>query len=290
MYCNFFKSLLFVVIHPTFYFIFAFNQCFCLFTGSLFLNSGHMSVKKIYFLSDSHLGAPDPVRSREREHLLLQWFDEVGSGAQEIYLLGDILDFWFEYSTVVPKGFVRLLGKIAAMTDRGIPVHYFTGNHDMWAFTYFEKELGVAMHRKPLEKSIEGKKFLIGHGDGLGPGDRGYKLLKAFFACRFCQKMFSFIHPGLGMRIAMFFSRKSRLANEKKPETFKGEEHESLVHYCRNQLKTRDIDFFVFGHRHLPLKIEIEPGVYYVNTGEWLSQFSYASFDGKNMSVHHYRP
>lgn len=249
-----------------------------------------MSAKKIYFLSDSHLGAPNAVRSRERELLLVQWLDQYGYDAKEIYLLGDIFDFWFEYSTVVPKGFVRLLGKIASLADRGIPVHYFTGNHDMWAFDYFEKELGVTMHRKPVEKSIDGKNFLIGHGDGLGPGDTGYKFLKAVFACPVCQKMFSFLHPGFGIRMAMFFSKKSRLANESKPETFKGNEQETLVHYCRNQLKTRDIDYFVFGHRHLPLKIPIKPGVYYVNTGEWLSQFSFASFDGKDISIHYFKP
>ncbi len=249
-----------------------------------------MSSKKTYFLSDSHLGVPDARQSREREQLLVKWFDEYGFKAKEIYLLGDMFDFWFEYNTVVPKGFVRLLGKIASITDRGIPVHYFTGNHDMWAFDYFEKELGVIMHRKPLEKSIAGRSFLIGHGDGLGPGDRGYKLMKSFFACRFCQKLFSYLHPGFGIKMAMFFSRKSRLANQKNPETFKGEEHESLVHYCKSQLKNRSIDYFVFGHRHLPLKIEIMPGIYYVNTGEWVTQYSFASFDGEKMSLHYYMP
>lgn len=250
-----------------------------------------MSAKKnTYFLSDSHLGAPDAVKSRKREQLLIQWFDEYGIEAKEIFLLGDIFDFWFEYSTVVPKGFVRLLGKIASVTDRGVPVHFFTGNHDMWAYDYFEKELGVVMHRQAVEKSIQGKNFLIGHGDGLGPGDKGYKLLKTVFACRVCQKLFSFLHPGFGMRMAMFFSRKSRLANEKKPEIFKGPEHESLVHYCIEELKTRNIDYFVFGHRHLPLKIEVAPGVYYVNTGEWLSQFSFACFDGEKMSLHYFKP
>ncbi len=247
-----------------------------------------MSAKKTYFLSDSHLGAPNAALSRERERLLVQWLDEFGFEAKEIYLLGDIFDFWFEYRTAVPKGFVRLLGKIASLTDHGIPVHYFTGNHDMWAFDYFEKELGVTMHKRPQEKSIDGRNFLIGHGDGLGPGDKGYKLLKAVFACRVCQKLFSFLHPGFGLRMAMFFSKKSRLANENHPEIFKGEEHESLVKYCRNELKTRNIDYFVFGHRHLPMKIELEPGVYYVNTGEWLSTFSFASFDGEEMAFHNY--
>ncbi len=258
--------------------------------GDSYLYTGLMSEKRTFFLSDSHLGAPDAAHSRAREQLLVQWFDEYGAGAKEIYLLGDIFDFWFEYHTVVPKGFVRLLGKIASVIDSGTPVHYFTGNHDMWAFDYFEKELGVIMHRKPLEKSIGGRSFLIGHGDGLGPGDTGYKMLKAVFACRVCQKMFSFMHPYIGIRMAMFFSRKSRLANENNPEMFKGEDQESLVHYCKNQLKTRNIDYFVFGHRHLPLKIEVMPGIYYINTGEWLSQFSFASFDGETMSLHYYKP
>ncbi len=246
--------------------------------------------KKVYFISDSHLGVPDRERSLVREHLLVQWLEEHHKDAQAIFLLGDIFDFWFEYKHVVPKGYVRLLGKIGTITDRGIPVHFFRGNHDMWAFDYFEKELGVIMHSKPFETELFDKKFLIGHGDGLGPGDSSYKMLKAFFSCRIAQKLFSFLHPGFGVSLARFFSKRSRLANRKHPEVFKGNDNEQLLHYCKSLLQHKKIDFFVFGHRHLPLNIEIEPGIFYINTGDWYSDFSYAEFDGKTMSLKYFKP
>ncbi len=241
--------------------------------------------RKIYFLSDSHLGVPNAEKSRKREELLVSWLDEAAGDAKTIFLLGDIFDFWFEYRTVVPKGFVRLLGKIASLTDKGIEVHYFTGNHDMWAFGYFEKELGVTMHRKPFQTELLGKSFYIGHGDGLGPGDHGYKLLKAFFSCRFCQKLFSFLHPGFGMGLARFFSARSRIANENNPEVFHGKEKEILYQFCKNVLQTHHVDYFVFGHRHLPLDLDVAPGVRYINTGDWVRYFSYAVYDGSGMEL-----
>lgn len=246
--------------------------------------------KKFYFLSDSHLGVPTSQLSRQREALLVNWLDEYSHSAEAIYLLGDIFDFWFEYKKVVPKGYVRLLGKIASITDRGIPVHYFAGNHDMWIFDYFQDELGVNVYKKPIDAILFGKHFRIGHGDGLGPGDHAYKLMKKIFSCRFCQKLFSYLHPGFGIGLAQYFSKNSRLANNKKPDVFKGEQNEYLVQYCKDVLKTKHIDYFVFGHRHLPLKIEVLPGTYYINTGEWLTNFSFASFDGNDMTLNHYKP
>ncbi len=245
--------------------------------------------KRIYFLSDSHLGVPTPSMSRFREKKLVNWLDDHSPSAAAIYFLGDIFDFWFEYRKVVPRGYVRLLGKIASITDQGIPVHFFTGNHDMWAFDYFEKELGVRVHKDVYETTLFGKRFLIGHGDGLGPGDRAYKFMKSIFSCRLCQMLFSFVHPGTGIGLAQYFSKKSRLANEKKPDVFKGTDKEFLVQYCKDVLKTRHIDYFVFGHRHLALEIEVSPDVYYFNTGEWLTQFSYVSFDGEKMQLHYYK-
>lgn len=246
--------------------------------------------KKIYFLSDSHLGVPNPELSRYREKQMVKWFDAHSSSAEAIYLLGDIFDFWFEYKKVVPKGFVRLFGKIATITDQGVPVHFFSGNHDMWVFDYFENELGVIIHKQPIVTTLFDKRFMIGHGDGLGPGDHAYKFMKRVFSCKVCQKLFSFLHPGFGVGLAQYFSQKSRIANNRKPELFKGEDRELLVHYCKEIIKTQHIDYFVFGHRHLPLKIEIQPGTYYINTGEWLKEFSFASFDGKTMALNHYKP
>lgn len=245
--------------------------------------------EKVYFISDSHLGVPDRESSMARERLFVRWLDEVSQDASAIYLLGDIFDFWFEYATVVPKGYVRLLGKLAEISDSGIPIHYFTGNHDMWVFQYFEKELGMKIHHQPVEHTLSGKRFYIGHGDGLGPGESGYKILKAIFSCRFCQKVFSWLHPGLGVRMAHFWSRRSRAANSKKDEVYLGEDKERLVQYCLKVLKDSPVDYFVFGHRHLPLHIEVRPGVHYVNTGDWIRHFSYAVFDGEQLILKKYR-
>ncbi len=245
---------------------------------------------KVYFMSDSHLGAFGPSTSREREQLLVRWLDEVSRDAEAIYLLGDIFDFWFEYRRVVPKGYVRLLGKLAELTDRGIPVHYFRGNHDLWDFEYFRKELGVTMHKEPLEVSINGATFFIGHGDGLGPGDKGYKLMKWLFTCRLCQRVFAFLHPSLGMGLAGLLSKRSRVSNNKyNKESYRGEDHEYLVQYAKDILKKRKVDYFVFGHRHLPLALDLMPGVRYVNTGDWITYFTYAVFDGHTLSLRNYK-
>ncbi len=243
----------------------------------------------IYFISDAHLGIPNHARSLEREKKLVQLLELAASEATEIFLLGDIFDFWFEYRTVVPKGFVRLLGKIAEITDAGIPVHYFTGNHDMWIFRYFTQELGVIMHNKPIERVFDNKLFFIGHGDGLGPGDSGYKLLKRVFACRWCQFLFSWLHPDIGASVALYFSKKSRLANASKDEVFLGEEKERLITFCRESVKLKPYKYFVFGHRHLPLEFEIEPGIKYINTGDWVKNYSYAVFSHGELSLKYFQ-
>ncbi len=240
---------------------------------------------KVYFVSDSHLGIPDHKSSLQREKLLVDWLQRTRRDARSIYFLGDIFDFWFEYRHVVPRGFVRLLGKMAELADEGIDLHYFTGNHDMWAFDYFQQELGVTMHRKPMDLMVGDKVFHIGHGDGLGPGDRGYKLLKAVFSCALCQRAFAFIHPGIGMRLALYFSRKSRLANAGQDREFLGKEKEWLVLYCQEILKERHVDYFIFGHRHLPMRIEVAPGVLYYNTGDWFYHYSYAVYDGRQLEL-----
>ncbi len=241
--------------------------------------------EKVYFVSDAHLGIPDYYSSLKREKRLVQWLDSIRKDAKAIYLLGDIFDFWFEYSMVVPKGFVRLFGKIAQVADEGIPVYYFTGNHDMWVSDYFITDLGITVLRQPIDVSLSGRKFHIGHGDGLGPGDKWYKIIKKIFSCRLCQRLFASIHPAVGMRLALFFSRRSRLANRGLDEHFLGKDREWLIQYCLGVLKTRPVDFFVFGHRHLPLNIEIAPGVRYVNTGDWVKEFSFAVFDGETIEL-----
>ena len=214
--------------------------------------------KKIYFASDFHLGVPTYEKSFEREKRIVRWLDEVKQDAQEIYLMGDMFDFWFEYKQVVPKGFVRLLGKIAEITDSGIPVTFFTGNHDMWMFDYFPKELGVSLYREPIVREYNGKTFFLGHGDGLGPGDKGYKFIKKVFANPLCQWLFARLHPNFAMGMAHYWSKKSRLANGISDEKFTGEENEWLIVYAKEVLKKKHYDYFIFGHRHLPLDINLE--------------------------------
>ena len=241
--------------------------------------------KKIYFASDFHLGVPSHEKSIEREKLLVKWLDSIKETAEEIYLVGDIFDFWFEYKHTIPKGHIRFLGKIAELTDSGIPIHFFTGNHDMWMFDYLPKEIGVTIHRNNIHRKWNGKNFFIGHGDGLGPGDRFYKFIKNFFASKICQWLFARIHPNLGMGIANYWSKKSRISNMKKGDEFMGDEKEWLYIYAKEILEKEHFDYFIFGHRHLILDLEIkENKSRYINLGEWVTEKQYfASFDGENL-------
>ncbi len=241
--------------------------------------------KKVYFASDFHLGVPTHEKSLEREKQIVNWLNEAKTDAQAIFLLGDVFDFWFEYKDVVPKGYVRFLGTLAQICDSGIPVYFFTGNHDMWVFDYLEKEIGVKMLREPTPFLIGGKRFLIGHGDGLGPGDFGYKTIKKVFALRLNQILFSFLHPRMGVGIANYFSRTSRAANGGGDEVFISADHEWLVAYAREILKKEHYDFFIFGHRHLPLDIQIQDNVQYINTGDWIKYNTYAVFDGEKLNL-----
>ncbi len=241
--------------------------------------------KKIYFISDFHLGAPDKVKSLEREKRIVRWLEMVRKDASEIYLMGDVFDFWFEYKHAVPKGYVRLLGKLAELSDQGITLHYFTGNHDMWVFDYLPKEIGVTVYREPVSRVINNKHFYIGHGDGLGPGDHGYKFIKKVFANRFCQWLFARLHPNFGIPLAHYFSRKSRVATGTTDEKFLGEEKEWLVVYSKELLQKKHYDYLIFGHRHLPLDIKVGDQSRYVNLGEWLNYNTYGVFDGETLKL-----
>lgn len=241
---------------------------------------------KTYFASDFHLGVNARLTSSERERQMVRWLDEISQDAEAIYLVGDIFDFWFEYKTVVPKGFVRLLGKLAELRDQNIPIYYFTGNHDMWMFHYFESELGIPTYRQPIVRDIHGKTFFIGHGDGLGPGDQGYKFIKKIFANPVCQWLFARLHPNFGIGLANFFSGKSRALYPEAP-AFLGEKEEWLVAYANRKLDTLPVDYFIFGHRHLPIDYILKNGSSrYINLGEWLYAASYAVFDGTELTLH----
>jgi len=244
--------------------------------------------KKIFFLSDFHLGAPDAAISLEREKRIVQFLNEVKHEAQAIFIVGDIFDFWYEYRKVVPRGYVRLLGKLAELTDSGIEMYFFVGNHDMWMKDYFQRELNMPVYFEPKEFTYNNKKFLIGHGDGLGPGDHGYKRLKKIFRNPVCQWLFGILPPAIGMGVANYSSRKSREATGSTEEKFLGEDKEWLLIYSKEQSLKKNIDFFVFGHRHLPIDYRLQNGSRYINLGDWINYCTYAVFDGNEMKLKSY--
>lgn len=246
--------------------------------------------KRVYFASDFHLGAPNAVNSRERERHIVQWLNEVSKDAAHIFLVGDIFDFWFEYKEVIPKGYVRLLGKLAELRDNGIGISAFIGNHDMWMNGYFEDELNIPVYYEPQTFLIGDKKFYIGHGDGLGPGDHGYKMLKKVFRNPVCRWLFSLIHPSWGIALANYFSRKSRAKTGMELEKFLGEENEWLAIYSKEVLQQTHFDYFIYGHRHLPLDLQVGRDSRYINLGDWINYFSYAVFDGSTTTLKYNKP
>jgi UDP-2,3-diacylglucosamine hydrolase len=244
---------------------------------------------KIYFASDQHFGAPTAAASFPREQKFVAWLDEIKKDADAIFLLGDLFDFWFEYKTVVPKGFVRVLGKLAELKDAGIPVYFFVGNHDLWMGDYFEKELNIPVYHNNQEFTFNGKSFLIGHGDGKGPGDKGYKRMKKIFKNPFSKWLFNWLHPDIGVKLAQYLSVKNKLISGAEDVKFLGKDNEWLVQYCNRKLTTKQYDFFVFGHRHLPLEIDLTQNSKYVNLGDWIGYFTYGVFDGETMKLETYK-
>lgn len=244
--------------------------------------------KKIYFASDQHFGAPTSSLSLPREKHFVAWLDQVKVDADAIFLLGDLFDFWFEYKTVVPKGFVRVLGKLAEIRDSGIPIYFFVGNHDLWMEDYFQKELNIQVFRDNQEFTFADKTFLIGHGDGKGPGDMGYKRMKKVFTNPLSKWLFRWLHPDIGMRLAQYLSVKNKLISGDEDITFLGEDKEWLILYSKRKLETKHYHYLVFGHRHLPLKVIVGENSEYVNLGDWISHFTYGVFDGETLEIKKY--
>lgn len=240
---------------------------------------------KIYFASDQHFGAPTAAASFPREQKFIAWLETIKKDADAIFLLGDLFDFWFEYKTVVPKGFVRVLGKLAELRDAGIPIYFFVGNHDLWMGDYFTKELNIPVYHDNQEFTFNGKSFLIGHGDGKGPGDKGYKRMKKIFTHPISKWLFNWLHPDIGVKLAQYLSVKNKLISGAEDVKFLGKENEWLVQYCNRKLSSKHYDFFVFGHRHLPLEIELTTTSKYVNLGDWIGYFTYGVFDGESMKL-----
>ena len=240
---------------------------------------------KIYFASDQHFGIPSHTESLVREKKFIKWLDLAKKDAEAIFLLGDLFDFWFEYKKVVPKGFVRVLGKLGEIRDSGIPVYFFVGNHDLWMNDYFETELNIPVFHSPKVFTFNQKTFLIGHGDGLGPGDKGYKRMKKVFINPISKWLYRWLHPDIGVRFAQYLSTKNKLISGDEVTKFLGIENEWLAQYAKRKLETTHYDYFLFGHRHLPMEIPVGENSTYINTGDWISHFTYAVFDGEKLEL-----
>jgi len=243
---------------------------------------------KIYFASDFHLGAYPLVESQAREKLIINWLDSIKHDARELYLVGDIFDFWFEYKTVIPRGYIRFLGKLAELVDAGVQLSIFKGNHDMWMFDYFQEQLKAQIIADELIIHRDHHSFYIHHGDGLGPGDRRYKILKKFFRSRFCQWLFARLHPNLGIGIAQKWSQHSRLANQEE-EKFLGEDKEWLILHSRALEQQQHHDFYIYGHRHLPYDIALNSTSRILNLGEWINFYTYAVWDGQSLNLREWK-
>jgi len=242
-------------------------------------------VGNLYFASDFHLGVPNAAESLIRERKLVKWLESIAPLADEVFLVGDVFDFWFEYKYVIPKGYTRLFGCLANMADSGVKIHFFKGNHDMWMFGYFEQEFGATIHSNEYTFKRNGKSFFVHHGDGLGSGDASYKLLKKVFRSVACQRSFAFLHPSLGMGLANYLSSKSRLAQMKFENEAIDIEKEWLVNYCRDLIKQSPYDYLIFGHRHLALDIMLNEQSRYINLGDWFKFYTYAEFNGTDIAL-----
>lgn len=243
--------------------------------------------KKLYFASDFHLGLPNLKESQKRERTLCKWLDEIKADAQALFLVGDIFDAWFEYRNVVPKGFIRFFGKLAELSDIGIFIFIFTGNHDLWMKDYFSKELNAIIYKSPLHLKVNSKKLFIAHGDGLGPKDYGYKLLKRVLQNPISQWLYRRIHPDTGFGIANYFSKKGG-EQRFKEQAFSGMDNEWLVLFCNEMLEKEHFDYFIFGHRHLALDVPLGKNSKYINLGDWLTFNSFAVFDGEELQLKYY--
>ncbi|WP_298478526.1 UDP-2,3-diacylglucosamine diphosphatase [uncultured Maribacter sp.] len=241
--------------------------------------------KKVYFASDNHLGAPNIKQSLPREKKFVAWLDEIKEDAAAIFLLGDLFDFWMEYKMVIPKGFTRTLGKLAELSDAGIPIYYFVGNHDLWMNGYFEEELNIPVYHTTQQFKLNDTSFFIGHGDGLGPGDKGFKRMKKVFTNPLAKWLFKWLHPDIGVRLGQYLSVKNKLISGDEDVKFLGEENEWLVQYAKRKLESQHYDYFVFGHRHLPLEIDLNGKSTYVNLGDWISYYTYGVFDGTKLNL-----
>ncbi len=245
--------------------------------------------KKIYFASDFHFGIPDRATSIEREKRVCRWLDDIAPHAEQLYLVGDLFDTWFEYRHVIPRGYTRFLGRIAQLRDAGLHIEAFTGNHDLWMRDYFYTEFGIPVHHGPVVREFNGKKFFIAHGDGLGPGDTGYKILKTVLRSPLSQWLYRRVHPDTGVGVASWFSKLGPKHADIPEKEFLGPEKEMLVQFCLSTLQKEHYDYFIFGHRHLALEYPLPGNSTYINLGDWIRYDSFAEFDGDKAQLKYYK-
>lgn len=247
-------------------------------------------MKNVYFLSDAHLGSLAIDHRRTQERRLVRFLDSIKDKAAAVYLLGDMFDFWNEYRYVVPKGYTRFLGKISELTDSGVEVHYFTGNHDLWTYGYLEQECGVTLHRQASTVEIYDKVFFLAHGDGLGDPDKKFKFLRWMFHNRTCQRLLNFMHPWWGMQLGLNWAKHSRLKRPNGQEPpYMGEQREHLVLFAKDYTAThQDVDFLIFGHRHIELDLMLSHKTRMMILGDWITQFTYAVYDGEHIFMENY--
>lgn len=247
-------------------------------------------MKGVYFISDSHLGSWALDHKRTQERRLVRFLDDIKDKAAAVYMLGDMFDFWFEWKNVVPKGYTRFLGKISELTDLGVEVHFFTGNHDIWAFDYLESECGVILHHKPLTTEIYGKEFMIAHGDGMGDPSKSFKLIRSIFHNKACQWLFgNLLHPDWAMWFGLSWARNSRLKHGNSEPPYMGENKEHLVIYTKEYMKEHpSVDFYIYGHRHIDLDLMLSKKSRMMILGDWITQFSYAVWDGEHLYMENY--
>ena len=250
--------------------------------------------KKAYFCSDQHFGAPSISESKLREQKFINWLNEIKKDAQVLFLMGDLFDFWHEWNHVIPKGYVRVLGKLAELKDSGIELFMFVGNHDLWMKSYFEDEIGCKVFFSKQYFEISERKFLLAHGDGLGPGDKGYKRMKKLFTNPVAQWAFKWLHPDIAMKVAIYFSTKNKMISGEEDKEFLGEDKEFLILYSKEKLKSEHFDLFIYGHRHLPLVLDLKKDAStslsttdakYVNLGDWIYYFTFGVFDGNKFQL-----
>jgi len=245
---------------------------------------------KTYFISDAHLGSSVFNDSLEREKRLVRWLDSIRDDAKALYLLGDIFDFWFEYKKAVPRGFTRFLGKLAELSDSGVEIHYFTGNHDIWIYDYLPKEIGLTLYKSSTVTEIAGKTFYLAHGDGLDDESRSFKLIHWIFHNRICQFLFRFLHPDMGLKLAHVWAEHSRRKEWKYPKPLLNEEKENLISFSKSYVKLYpETDFLIFGHRHILLDKMLSPENRMIIIGDWLQLDSYAVFDGKELTLEQFK-